>query len=112
MISEKLFEIVLVVIVAIIILTYGVAEIRDFGKEITLKANLQKYRTAIKMYYSRCCTYPASLELAAEKGHGKNVSLIIYNDRDGRICDPFGRRYHYDPETGKLHSRTPGCENY
>ena len=48
-----------------------------------------------------------------EKGFSENISLVLRNvDDKGHARDPFGRRYHYNPATGEVRSRTRGCRKY
>jgi hypothetical protein len=116
MISERLYEVVLVAVVATIVLAFGIAELGEFvreSREFALRSDLAKMRTAITFYYSRHNRYPASLEEAASEGLGGNITLILRSvDEHGRARDPFGRRYFYSPVTGEVSSRTPGYENY
>ena len=116
MISERLYEIGLVALVAVIVLVFVVAEAKVFtreARELTLKANLHKIRTAIEFYYARTNTFPETIEQGISKGFGNNVTLVLQNtDAKGRARDPFGRRYHYNPATGEVRSRTSGCDKY
>ena len=114
MISERLYEIALVVLVAVIILAFGIAELREFSREareIALKADLQKMRSAIMHHYARNNRYPKSLQQAVSEGFGRKMTLLLYDvDDEGHARDPFGRRYFYNPATGEVRSRTPGHE--
>jgi type II secretory pathway pseudopilin PulG len=119
MISERLYEVILVVVVVVIVLAFGIAELRDFVREsrkVVLKADLRNLRNAIALHHASTNTYPATLEQAASSGTGglgENVILVLYNtDNKGCPRDPFGKRYFYDPATGEVRSRTPGYDKY
>lgn len=116
MISERLFEITLVLVVVVIVFAFGIAELKVFIKEsrgIALKTDLRNLRNAIAFHYANTNRYPATLEEAVSKGLGKNMTLIIYNvDDRGRARDPFGRSYFYNPDTGEVRSKTPGYHKY
>jgi hypothetical protein len=116
MISERLYEIVLVLVVAVIVFAFGIAEIKDFVKEsriIVLRTDLRKLRNAIALHRVNKNAYPPTLEKVASNGLGENMALMLYNiDDKGRARDPFGRCYFYDPVTGEVRSKTPGYHNY
>ncbi len=116
MISERSCEMGLVAIVAIIVLIFALAQVGEFtreAREFALKADLHRIRRAIDFYYARTNTYPDTVERAASKGYGENVTLVLRNvDDRGRARDPFGRRYYYNPATGEIRSRTPGYDKH
>lgn len=116
MISERSSQVWLVAVVAVIVLVFVIVQVGEFAREareFALKADLQRIRRAVDFYYTRTNTYPDTVERAASKGYGKNVTLLLRNvDAGGRARDPFGRRYLYNPATGEVRSRTPGYDKY
>lgn len=116
MISERLFEVVLVAVVIAIVLAFVAAEFRDFTRHarvLALKSDLRTIRAAVNHYRSRYNTYAPSIAVALRKGGGRSLKFKLRNvDKAGHACDPFGRRYFYNPSTGEVRSQTPGCEKY
>lgn len=116
MISERLYEVALAAVVAVILLAFGIAQLTEFSHEsriLALKSDLRKIRTAVALHYSRTNRYPSSVEQAAKEGLGRRITMLLSNiDENGRIRDPFGRRYSYNPATGEVRSRTSGCDKY
>lgn len=114
MISERLFEVCLVAVVLVIVLIFVAAEFKSLTREagvLALRSDLRIIRAALNNYYSRNNTYPPSIEVALREGYGKNIAFRLGNvDNRGRILDPFGSHYFYNPSTGEVRSRTRGHE--
>lgn len=116
MVSQRLHEVALILFVAIFLGIFCYVGVCGFGreaKELTLKTELGKLRSAVQFFYAHNLRYPATLKQAMNEGLGKNMALIVPGtDSSGCPRDPFGRRYLYDPASGRVSSQTPGCEEY
>ena len=105
--------IMLVVIFLGIFCYVGACSFGREAKELALKTELGKLRSAVQFFYANNLRYPATLRQAMNKGLGRNVVLVVPGtDKSGCPRDPFGRYYLYDADSGKVQSQTPGCEDY
>lgn len=116
MVSQRLHELSLIILVVVFLGVFCVVGVRGFGreaKELALRTELEKIRSTVDFFYARNLRYPATLRQAMAEGLGRNMALIMPGtDVSGHPRDPFGRDYLYDPATGRVRSQTPGCENY
>lgn len=116
MVSQRLHEFTLIMLIAVFLGIFCFVGFLSFGreaKELALKTELDKIRSTVDFFYAHNLRYPATLRQAMKEGLGGNMALVIPGtDAFGCPRDPFGRYYLYDPATGRVHSRTPGCENY
>jgi hypothetical protein len=116
LVSQRLHELTLIILVVIFLGIFCLVGVFGFGreaKELALKTELGKIRSAVQFFYAHNLAYPATLKQAMNEGLGRNMALIVPGtDSSGSPRDPFGRKYLYNPLTGNVRSQTPGCEGY
>ncbi len=97
-------------------------------KETALTIELSTLRSSVNLYAALKGKLPESLkELSSEKVvlpksgvEGRDYEVVFVGpfvesmsmDEDGNLTDPFGNRYLYDPETGRVSSSTGGYLNW
>jgi hypothetical protein len=75
-------------------------------------------RRGIVLYHTLRGVHPSSLEVLASEtyldGERKEVLFVerLHRDDSGRIIDPFGNPYSYEPRAGWLKSSTEGYEQW
>lgn len=85
------------------------------AREATLRNELNNLRLAISLYYILHKTYPDSMESMIDKAYeihdqkgsvlrGKFLSNLKYSG-EGRLKDPFGKIYVYNPSAGMVKSQ-------
>jgi hypothetical protein len=103
----------LVLLIVAVFLVVAMSEFTAEAAELALKTDLRRIRSAVALHYSKTNTYPRTIEELSPPKSGAGIGLILHDvDKRGRARDPFGRRYSYDPATGRVHSTTPGYEHY
>ncbi len=64
------------------------------AREVLLKAELRSIEAAVNLYQVKYSRFPSSL-----------VNLeYLELEKKGNLLDPFGRRYCYNPSTGRVWS--------
>lgn len=89
------------------------------AKEKALYSQLAAMRQGIGLYGVLEKSFPKSLiELAyatyrmpGDSMNRKYVEMVQVG-KDGKIVDPFGTPYYYDPKTGWINSATPGFKDW
>lgn len=92
----------------------GRAKVR---KSEMLTNELSMFRSAVMLYKMTNKKNPESLEELGTATYDMDSVKRVYLDRiprgaDGRIADPFGSAYAYDPKSGWVNSTTQGFEKW
>jgi Tfp pilus assembly protein PilE len=119
------FETLLVCILVAILIGTVIPYYRNLtreAKEVALQGSLVNLRKAVELYHILQGKYPLDLKrLATEKyvipirgdtffsGEYLRAQAV---DTDGYPIDPFGARYRYDPQKGKVASASRGYETW
>jgi len=87
-------------------------------KKEVLRLELKILHYALFLYHQQTGRFPLALEnLPKEKWRPPGGEEMPYlegiNQGDrGFLIDPFGKRYRYNPDTGRVYSTTRGCEEW
>ncbi len=112
--------IIAVVLVASIVLAFGIYTKRDSAnKGKLLVSELENIRSAVEMYVTMNKANPPSLAALTKLNYsfepgqpGKPYLTSLKASQTGEIMDPFGNMYKYDPKTGWAASGTKGFEKW
>lgn len=83
-----------------------------------LKIELAQIRSAILVFMTRYGVLPKDLKTVADADitftGSQSLKLLegMRFDDQGRMVDPFGYSYSYDPTTGTVYSSAPCCRNW
>lgn len=114
--SSRALEWVLILIVILLLGWYVLSKFEALEARALRTMALYEHRTLethIQLYRIRHGSWPPTLREALGKEPG---SVVIRDtnarrerlvDEQGRIRDPYGRPYRYDPETGNLELPAP-----
>lgn len=92
------------------------------AKEVALQAGLVSLRKAVELYQTLKGKYPSNLKSLINEKYvipiredtffsGEYLRMQAV-DADGYPIDPFGVRYRYDPQGGKVVSASRGYETW
>ncbi len=117
--GKSLIELIVIWIAIFIIAGFFLGRANMFllkAREATLKNELNNLRLAVSLYYILYKTYPDNIETLIDKAYeiharkgsvlkGKFLNNLKYN-REGKLKDPFGKIYVYNPQSGMVKSQT------
>ena len=93
-------------IIFILIGTFGTYAFKVvvIAKEIALQNELANLRLSVELYKAFNGGYPEDLNQVYEiPDYFVTIDRL---DKEGNLLDPFGKRYYYNPITGRLRSQT------
>ena len=77
------------------------------AKETVMKAELRNLNAGIQLYSIKHGSFPPDIRYLLNRKDVKDSLEVQYKmDKDNYPLDPFGKRYIYYPENGKVHSNT------
>ncbi len=86
------------------------------AKKAILTNELSNIRLAVSLYHILHKTYPDNIEMLIDKTykiHARKGRVLkgtflnrLKHDKQGRLKDPFGNIYLYNPQTGMVKSQT------
>jgi len=91
---------------------------REEERAHMLKIELMQIRSAILVFMTRYGVLPKDLKTVADVDitftGSQRIQLLegMRFDDQGRMVDPFGYFYTYDPTTGIVYSSAPCCRNW
>ncbi len=110
----------LVGMIYVAVLYYG--KVAEQTRIKVLESDMRNMRLGISLYLYRNGEVPEDIRDLEKKecieytAGGKLIRReyvkLITKDKEGYPIDPFGNRYHYNPNTGMVHPTTPGYENW
>ena len=117
------FLIVLCVILTLVgVFAIYAGKMVRIAREIALQSELAYVRTAIDYYHIKNNSYPSNLQNLTKNtltmkdtlGKIKPAQYVTpYRiDTKGDLLDPFMNPYTYDPQTGRVSSKTEGYERW
>ncbi len=111
---------ILVGMIYVAVLYYG--KVAERARMKVLESDMRNMRLGISLYLYKNGKFPEDIrDLEREKtieytAGGELIRReyikLITKDEEGYPIDPFGNRYHYNPETGMVHPTTLGYENW
>ena len=111
---------ILVGMIYVAVLYYG--KVADQARMKVLESDMRNMRLGISLYLYKNGKVPEDIrdlerEKIIEYTAGREIIRreyvkLITKDEEGYPIDPFGNRYHYNPETGMVHPTTPGYETW
>lgn len=114
------YEIVVIVIVVLLAVAVAVGLYAGRSKVFNGKrmiTELSAIRAAVTLYANMNKALPPSLDTLAKATYdvnGKQQSYVqnIKTNAEGKLIDPFGKPYSYDPKRGLVSSSSPGYEKW
>lgn len=88
-------------------------------QKIMLRQQLWQMRSALLLYNTQFGKMPSDLDALARatvkvSNAGSSMTLVenLRRDGKGRIVDPLGYPYRYDPRSGVIASSAPCCQHW
>ncbi len=114
------FEVFLVSIVVVLSIALGVAFYSGrarVDKGRLLMQELSMFRSAVATFNMLNHRLPNDLKELVDSTYDvgsekKSFTAKVEQDGLGRLLDPFGNAYHYDPSAGWVNSTTEGYERW
>lgn len=119
--GRSAYEVIIIVVVVVLTgaLAVGLyAERNKVHKERMLTAELSSLRTSIALYTIVNREHPPSLKAVVEEtyevgdGSRRPFAEYVHSDGGGKLIDPFGSAYVYDPQSGWASSATVGYRTW
>lgn len=92
------------------------------ARETALRMGLRNIRISLNLYHALNQRYPENLQELLTTGYRiSSIEDTIFSDRylsaqvldgEGHPVDPFGQRYRYDPEHGRVSSGKEGYQQW
>jgi hypothetical protein len=115
--GRSTYEIIIIFVAVVLTgaLAVGLyAERNKVHKGRMLASELSSLRTSVALYTFVNRKHPPSLNAVVEEtyeagdGSRRHFAEYVHSDDDGRLIDPFGSAYVYDPDKGWVSSATEG----